>query len=136
MLSQAPRMPGLHIFVFCLHGSLDQDLLQKAVNQMVRDHEALRTHIMQPGSARPWQQIRAASEGIALEATVIQHPGRPNGADEAEACSMPDWIEEAVISLQQLAIPVDKAPLAAINIYEVSIFYRILIPHAGGKRWP
>lgn len=123
ILAQAPRMPGPHVFVFRLNGSLDQGMLQKAINQVVRDHDALRTHIMQPGAARPQQQIRAASEDVALEAIVIKNPGRSNGADDtdvAEECSMSDWIEEALTSLHQLAIPVDKAPLAAVNIYEVS----------------
>ena len=119
MLAQGTLMPSPHVFVFRLLGTFVQAVLQEAINTMVSLHEALRTHIVQLGAARPWLRVEAASEGNALEAAVRQHPGGLYDVDDTEAGSMPGWIEEAVASLQQMTIPLDAAPLAAVNLYEV-----------------
>ena len=119
MLAQGSRMPGPHVFVFRLLGTFVQAVLQEAIDAMVSNHEALRTHIVQLGAARPQQRVEAASEDTALPAAVLQHPGGLYDVDDTEAGSMPGWIEDAVGSLQQMTIPLDKAPLAAITLYEV-----------------
>lgn len=134
MLAQGARLPGPHVFVFRLLGTFVQAVLQEAINTMVSLHEALRTHIVQLGAARPWLRVDAASEGNALEAAVLQHPGGLYDVDDTEAGSMPGWIEEAVASLQQATIPLDKAPLAAINLYEVCSATPHPIPYKQ-RRW-
>ena len=118
MLTQGPRMPGPHVFVFKLLGTVCQPSLQDAINMMVREHEALRTHIVQPDATKPWQRI---TSGAALEAAVYQHPDQLADICSTEAGSMPGWIRAIVADLQQLVMKLDKAPLAAVQIYEVCL---------------
>ena len=131
MLAQGPRMPGPHVFVFRLLGTVCWSTLQEAINMMVSQHEALRTHIMQPDAARPWQRI---TTGVALEATIYQQPEQLADMYYTEAGSMPGWIGAAVADLQQLVMTLDKAPLAAIHVYEVGSMYSFNTQQASTRK--
>ncbi len=115
-----PAMQAPHVFVFRLLGSFDRATLQVAVNKMVVQHEALRTQILQRGRPNPWQHIVAASDAKSLDVVTVQPPSGLYDVDDTEAGSMPAWIDEAVVCVQQLQIPMNQAPLAAINLYEVT----------------
>ena len=119
LLAQGMQSP--HIFVFRLLGGFDRQALQAAVDRMVSEHEALRTHVIQHAGAQPYQHVAAPADAAGLEVSIWQHPGGLYDVDDTEAGSMPGWIEEAVEGLQQLRMPLDMAPLAAINLYEVSM---------------
>ena len=112
-------LPGPHVFVFRLLGKLNRATLQAAVDVMISQHEALRTQILQRGKPKAWQQISVVGAKTSLEVVTFQPPSGLYDVDDTEAGSMPAWIEEAVSSLQQRQIPINQAPLAAINLFEV-----------------